>query len=151
MAKRIGVISDTHGFLRPEVLEILKTCDCILHAGDICTPEILDAIRPLASIYAVLGNNDRPENGMPKRKTLEFTIEGIRFFLTHQRKDVAWNLGNTDIVVYGHTHHYAEETIGKCLYLNPGSCGISRFGGEATMAVLTADNGKYKIEKIMFE
>ena len=58
MAKKIGIISDTHGLLRPEVLKILKTCDCILHAGDVDRPEILDQLRPLGSLYAVRGNND---------------------------------------------------------------------------------------------
>ncbi len=59
MAKKIGIISDTHGLLRPEVLEILKTCDCILHGGDINKPEILDQLRPLASVYVVRANNDK--------------------------------------------------------------------------------------------
>ena len=59
MAKKIGIISDTHGLLRPEVLEILRTCDCILHGGDINKPEILDQIRPLASVYVVRGIDDR--------------------------------------------------------------------------------------------
>ena len=58
MAKKIGIISDTHGLLRPEILEILKTCDCILHAGDVTRPELLDELRCLASIYVVRGNND---------------------------------------------------------------------------------------------
>lgn len=58
MAKKIGIISDTHGLLRLEVLEILKTCDCILHAGDVTRPELLDELRCLASIYVVRGNND---------------------------------------------------------------------------------------------
>ena len=59
MAKKLGIISDTHGLLRPEVMEILKDCDCILHGGDINKPEILDQLRPMAAIYAVRGNNDR--------------------------------------------------------------------------------------------
>ena len=59
MAKRIGIISDTHGLLRPEVISILKTCDCILHAGDVDRPEILDQLRYLGSLYVVRGNNDR--------------------------------------------------------------------------------------------
>lgn len=151
MAKKIGVISDTHGFLRPEVLEILKSCDCILHAGDICTPDILDQIRPLASLYAVLGNNDRASYGMPKRKTLEFTIEGVRFFLTHNKRDVAWNLGEIQIVIYGHTHQYEQKEIGNRLWLNPGCCGVSRFGSAATMAVIDVENGKYTVKKIVLE
>ena len=76
MAKKIGIISDTHGLLRPEVLEILKTCDCILHAGDVDRPELLDRIRCLGSIYVVRGNNDRDwAEGIAK--TLRFTIEGV--------------------------------------------------------------------------
>ena len=79
MATKIGIISDTHGILRPQVLEILKTCDCILHGGDINKPEVLDALRPLASIYAVRGNNDRDwAEGLAK--SLHFTIDGVEFF-----------------------------------------------------------------------
>ena len=79
MAKKIGIISDTHGLLRPEVLEILRTCDCILHGGDINKPEILDQIRPLASVYVVRGNNDKDwAEGMSR--TLRFTIAGCGVF-----------------------------------------------------------------------
>ena len=81
MAKKIGIISDTHGLLRPEVLEILKTCDCILHAGDVDRPEILDQLRPLGNLYAVRGNNDGDwARGMAT--ALRFKIENISFFMT---------------------------------------------------------------------
>lgn len=149
MAKRLGILSDTHNLLRPEVMEILKTCDCILHAGDICRPEILDAMRPLASVYAVQGNNDHLMD-VPLRKTLTFTIEGVKFFMTHNKRDVAWNLSGIDIVIYGHTHTYSEQEIGGRLWLNPGSCGISRFGGDITMAIMTVEKGKYEVEKVLF-
>lgn len=100
MAKKIGIISDTHGLLRPEVLEILKTCDCILHAGDVDRPELLDRIRCLGSIYVVRGNNDRDwAEGIAK--TLRFTIEGIKFFMTHNKKDVEWELGSAQVVIFG--------------------------------------------------
>ena len=148
MAKKIGIISDTHGLLRPEVLEILKTCDCILHAGDVDRPEILDQLRPLGNLYAVRGNNDGDwARGMGT--TLRFKIENISFFMTHNKKDVAWDLGGTQIVIFGHTHTYFEKMIDDRLWLNPGSCGRSRFGQEPTMAVLQADNGRWKIEKIV--
>ena len=127
MAKKIGIISDTHGLLRPGVLEILKTCDCILHAGDVDRPEILDQLRPLGNLYAV---------------------ENISFFMTHNKKDVAWDLKDTQIVIFGHTHTYFEKMIDDRLWLNPGSCGRSRFGQEPTMAVLYVDNKSWKIEKI---
>ena len=147
MAKKLGIISDTHGLLRPEVMEVLKTCDCILHGGDINKPEILDELRPLASIYAVRGNNDR-EWAEGLAKTLRFTIEGVEFFMTHNKKDVAWDLGSAQVVVFGHTHKYFEQMIDGRLWLNPGSCGRSRFGQEPTMAVMTVDKGSWKVEKI---
>ena len=148
MAKKLGIISDTHGLLRPEVMEVLKTCDCILHGGDINKPEILDELRPLASIYAVRGNNDR-EWAEGLAKTLRFTIEGVEFFMTHNKKDVAWDLGSAQVVVFGHTHKYFEQMIDGRLWLNPGSCGRSRFGQEPTMAVRTVDKGSWKVEKIV--
>ena len=148
MAKKLGIISDTHGLLRPEVMEVLKTCDCILHGGDINKPEILDELRPLASIYAVRGNNDR-EWAEGLAKTLRFTIEGVEFFMTHNKKDVAWDLGSAQVVVFGHTHKYFEQMIDGRLWLNPGSCGRSRFGQEPTMAVMTVDKGSWKVDKIV--
>lgn len=148
MAKKIGIISDTHGLLRPEVLEILKTCDCIFHGGDINKPEILDELRPLASIYAVRGNNDK-EWAEGLAKSLRFTIEGVEFFMVHNKKEVAWNLGSVQVVVFGHTHKYFEKTIDDRLWLNPGSCGRRRFDQEITMAVMTVENGSYQVEKIV--
>lgn len=147
MAKKVGIISDTHGLLRPEVIEILKDCDCILHAGDVDRPEILDQLRYLGNLYAVRGNNDG-DWARNLSVTLKFKIEGIEFFMTHNKKDVAWELGNSQIVIFGHSHHFFEEQIDGRLWLNPGSCGRSRFGGEVTMAVMTIDDGKYSVEKI---
>lgn len=148
MSKKIGIISDTHNLLRPEVLEILRGCDCILHAGDMAVPEIVDELRPLAAVYLVRGNNDRSW-ARNLSKSLSFTIEGIKFFMVHDKKDVAWNLGDTQVVVFGHTHRYFEEIIDGRLWLNPGSCGCQRFGREASMAVMTVENGTYQVEKIV--
>lgn len=149
MAKKLGIISDTHGLLRPEVVEILKNCDCILHAGDVDRPELLDELRYLGSLYVVRGNNDG-DWAQNLSRTLRFKIEGIEFFMTHNKKDVAWNLGNAQIVIFGHSHHYFEEMIDERLWLNPGSCGRRRFGGDVTMAVMEIDSGNWKINKILF-
>ena len=101
--KKIGIISDTHGLLRPEILEILKGCDCIIHAGDVNKPEILDTLRMMGSIYVVRGNNDKDwAEGMAK--TLHFTIEGVKFFMTHNKKDVDWDLN-------AYTHKYIIKSI----------------------------------------
>lgn len=148
MAKKIGIISDTHGLLRKEVLEILKTCDCILHAGDVDRPEILDQLRLLGNIYVVRGNNDG-DWAEKLSRTLRFKIEGVEFFMTHNKKDVAWDLGSTQVVVTGHTHKYSEEIKDGRLWLNPGSCGRSRFGGEVTMAVMKIEDGKYYFSKVV--
>ena len=69
--------------------------------------------------------------------------------MTHNKKDVAWNLGNAQIVIFGHSHHYFEEMIDERLWLNPGSCGRRRFGGDVTMAVMEIDSGNWKINKIL--
>ena len=135
MAKRIGIISDTHGLLRPEVISILKTCDCILHAGDVDRPEILDQLRYLGSLYVVRGNNDR-DWAEKLSVTLRFKIEGTEFFMTHNKKDVAWDLGTAQVVIFGHSHHYFEK--------------MSRFGGEVTMALMEIDNGNWNVRKINF-
>lgn len=146
--KKLGIISDTHGLLRPEVLGILKDCDCILHGGDIDRPEILDTLRMMGNVYIVRGNNDREWAGGLSR-SLSFTIEGVRFFMVHDKKDVAWNLRDTQVVIFGHSHRYFEETIDGRLWLNPGSCGRRRFAQEVTMAVMTVENGAYEVEKIV--
>ena len=137
MKEKIGIISDTHGLLRPEVLEILKDCKYILHAGDVNKDEILDVLRSMGNLYVVRGNNDKDwaEN---LRTSLSFTIGGVKFFMVHNKKDVVW-----------HTHKYFEKMIDGRLWLNPGSCGRSRFGGEVTMAVMTVEDGKYQVEKII--
>ena len=129
-------------------MDVLRTCDCILHGGDINKPEILDELRPLASIYAVRGNNDR-EWAEGLAKTLRFTIEGVEFFMTHNKKDVDWNLGSARVVIFGHTHKYFEKIIDGRLWLNPGSCGRRRFNQEITMAVMTVDQGTFMTEKIV--
>ncbi|HJD26360.1 MAG TPA: metallophosphatase family protein, partial [Candidatus Blautia intestinipullorum] len=67
----------------------------------------------------------------------------------HNKKDVAWDLGSAQVVVFGHTHKYFEQMIDGRLWLNPGSCGRSRFGQEPTMAVMTVDKGSWKVEKIV--
>lgn len=148
MAKKLGIISDTHGILRPEVIEILRDCDCILHAGDVDRPELLDELRYLGNLYVVRGNNDG-DWAKSLSRTLRFKIEGIEFFTTHNKKDIAWELGTAQIVIFGHSHHYFEEMIDGRLWLNPGSCGRSRFGGEVTMAVMEINAGHWKINKIL--
>ena len=106
---RIGIISDTHGLLRPEVAETLKGCGAILHGGDINRQEILDQLGQIAPVYAVRGNNDR-EWAEQIPETLTVTLGGLTFFMIHNRKMIAPGDGNgADVVIYGHSHRYEER------------------------------------------
>ena len=144
---RIAVISDTHNLLRPEVVEIIKTCDAVLHGGDISGPETLEKIRRACgtaasyriggggNFYAVRGNNDRDWAADIPYK-LEVHLYGRKFFMTHKKKDIPADV-DADVVIYGHSHKYAQEYVDGVLFLNPGSCGPRRFNQPITMAVLT--------------
>lgn len=145
---RIGVISDTHGMLREEVRAILKTCDVILHGGDINKQSILDELEGFAPVYAVRGNNDKEwAEHIPETQLLD--LYGIRFTMIHKIKQLPESIGEWDVVIYGHSHKYEEKRAGGRLWLNPGSCGPRRFGQPITMAVIeTAENGAYEVKKI---
>lgn len=147
MAAKVGVISDTHGLLRPGVLNILGTCDYILHAGDINKPEILDKLREIAPLYVVKGNNDKEwAEGLPT--SITFSIEQVNFFMVHNKKEIPKNLENTHIVVFGHSHKYYQRRQDDCLWLNPGSCGKRRFDQEITLATISIDGSDFTLEKI---
>ena len=132
---RIAVISDTHNLLRPEVAEILKTCEAVIHGGDISGPETFAKLKENGRLFAVRGNNDRDwAEEIPY--VLEFELYGRRFWVTHKKKDIPKGV-DADVVIYGHSHRYAQDYRDGTLYLNPGSCGPRRFGQAITMAVLT--------------
>ena len=147
---KMGIISDTHGLLREEVKERLKDCTYIFHAGDVDRPEILDELRTMGFLYVVRGNNDGywAQN---LRRSLNFSVGNVKFFMVHDIKDAAWELGDTQVVIFGHSHKYFCQEIDGRLWLNPGSCGRSRFGGEVTMAVMTVENGSWEVEKIVLQ
>ena len=147
---KMGIISDTHGLLREEVKERLKDCTYIFHAGDVDRPEILDELRTMGFLYVVRGNNDGywAQN---LRRSLNFSVGNVKFFMVHDRKDAAWELGDTQVVIFGHSHKYLCQEIDGRLWLNPGSCGRNRFVGEVTMAVMTVENGSWEVEKIVLQ
>lgn len=147
MAKRIGVLSDTHGLLRPEVLSALSGCDAIIHGGDINQPEILEQLEKIAPVYVVRGNNDK-EWAEHLPITLTFQIEQCRFFLVHNKKQVPGDLTGIDAVIFGHSHKYFAQELEGRLWLNPGSCGKRRFDQEITLAILTVDGASLSVEKI---
>lgn len=148
---RIGIISDTHGLLRPEVEETLQGCEAILHGGDVNKPEIIEKLNRIAPTYVVRGNNDKEWAGkLPE--TLTVSLCGIRFYMVHNKKYIPKreeDLKDVDIIVYGHSHKYEEKQENGRLLLNPGSCGPRRFTQPITFAVLAVeDDGAYKVEKV---
>ena len=142
-----GIDFDTHGLLRPEVLDRIAGCDVIIHGGDINKPEIIARLKEIAPVYVVRGNNDKEwAENIPE--SLTFQIEQCRFFVVHNRKSVPKDLHDTDVVIYGHSHKYAEQMVDGVLWLNPGSCGKRRFDQEITFAIMTVDGSERAIEKI---
>lgn len=145
---RIGVISDTHGMLRQEVKDVLKTCDVILHGGDINKQSVLDELSRIAEVHAVRGNNDK-EWAQYIEECWQAELYGIRFVMIHKIKMLPEDIGDWDVAVYGHSHKCEEKREGGRLWLNPGSCGPRRFGQPITMAVIeVSDAGDFEVQRI---
>lgn len=144
---KLAILSDTHGLLRPEVMEHLKTADAILHGGDINQPAIVDQLRQYALLYVVRGNNDKAwAEGIPHDLTV--TLDGVTFYMVHNKKEVPADLSGVDAVVFGHSHKYVQEEKNGLLWLNPGSCGPRRFHQEITMMMAELADGELHVEKI---
>ena len=144
---KIGIVSDTHGMLRPEVIETLEGCDAILHGGDITGPEILEKLGDIAPVYAVRGNGDK-EWAEHIPVFLDFELAGLRICMTHRKKDLPADVSEYDFVVFGHSHKYEEVRQGRTLLLNPGSCGPRRFHQAITMALAEAADGSIEVKRI---
>ena len=144
---KIAILSDTHGLLRPEVVEQLKNADAILHGGDINKQSIVDELRQYAPLYVVRGNNDK-EWAEEIPHDLTVTLEGVTFYMVHNKKEVPADLSGLDVVVFGHSHKYVEEEKDGVWWLNPGSCGPRRFHQEITMMMVEVADGQIRVEKI---
>ncbi|TAJ51288.1 MAG: metallophosphoesterase [Nevskiaceae bacterium] len=145
---RIGVISDTHGLLRPQALAALAGSELILHAGDIGAPEVLAALEAIAPVAAVRGNNDTEPwaEALPETRVVE--AGGLRFYLLHDLKTLALDplAAGFDAVLSGHSHKPLAETRAGVLYLNPGSAGPRRFRLPITLARLRLQDGRIDSE-----
>lgn len=145
---RVGIISDTHGLLRTEVLDILEHCDAIIHGGDIDTEQALAKLRSLVPLYIVRGNCDSGRWAEDLPDWLTFSIEGVSFFLIHDRQQIWTKLTDQEVVICGHSHQYDYREEDGRVWFNPGSCGKGRFGLPLTMAVMEITDGSYTIERI---
>jgi uncharacterized protein len=146
--KCVGVISDTHGLLRPEALELFAGVDHIIHAGDIGSPEILETLRAVAPLTAVRGNNDKGAWADAILHTEVVEIEGRLLYVLH-------NIAELDIdplqkgisaVITGHSHKPAVVEKAGVMYLNPGSAGPRRFKLPLTIAKLYVSRGDLRAE-----
>ena len=151
---KIGVISDTHGLLRPEVLPKLKGVESILHLGDVGDPAILDALREIAPVTAVRGNIDTegPCGRLPETEVL--VIEGGYIYLLHNIETLHLDPAAAKFaaVLYGHSHKATMSHHKGVLYFNPGSCGPRRFNLAVTMGYLHVHaNGALKPEIVKLD
>lgn len=137
MSFRIGIISDTHGLLRPEAERGLTGVGHIIHAGDIGRPEIVDALRRIAPVTAIRGNVDSGEWARDYPDTNLMRLAGKSIYVLHDLKTLKADAGaGFDVIVSGHSHVPKINTIGGVLYLNPGSAGPRRFKLPITFATL---------------
>ena len=136
---RIGLISDTHGLLRPEAERFLRGCDHIVHAGDIGNERVLGELAEIAPVTAVRGNNDTGEWAVPLPQTQSLALGGVAIFVLHDFKDLKIHphpLG-AQVVICGHSHK--PQVLGQpsgVLVINPGSAGPRRFSLPVTAAEL---------------
>lgn len=132
----IGVISDTHGLVRPQAVEALRGSDLIVHAGDVGHPAVLEALRTLAPVVAVRGNNDRGAWAERLSATELVEVAGISLYVLHDlaELDLDPKAAGLRAVIAGHSHQPNLETRGGVLFLNPGSAGPRRFKLPVTLA-----------------
>jgi uncharacterized protein len=147
----VGLISDTHGLLRPGVHEALTGVDLILHSGDVGGYEILDELRLIAPVKAVFGNTD-PEDHPELTEAITVAIDGIRVHVSHGHEvgsPTPAKLAvryDADVVVFGHTHRPLVSRLGNQLFVNPGAAGPKRFNITPSVARLTIGRGKAEVE-----
>lgn len=146
----IGVISDTHGLLRPQAVEALRGSDRILHAGDIGAPEILEALKQIAPVTAIRGNVDTAPWARVVPATEVVEVNGVSIYVLHDlaQLDLKPEATGFRIVVYGHSHKPKIEEKNGVLYFNPGSAGPRRFNLPVSVGRLTIADGEVRAELV---
>jgi uncharacterized protein len=144
----IGVISDTHGMLRPEAVDALRGSDYIIHAGDIGDSAILKKLAEIAPVTAIRGNIDRDPWARKISATDVLEVGGISIYILHNLNelDLKPEAGGFDVVVSGHTHAAKSEMKNRVLYFNPGSAGPRRFRLPVTVGRFRVKDGKVSAE-----
>jgi putative phosphoesterase len=149
----LGVISDTHGLLRPQAVSALRGSDHILHAGDFESPETLAALAKIAPVTAIRGNVDTEPWASKLPETEIAELGGVTIYLIHDlaRLDVKLEAAGIRVVVYGHSHQPKIEQKNGVLYFNPGSAGPKRFKLPVSVGRLVIEKGQVRGELIELE
>ncbi|WP_020652230.1 metallophosphoesterase family protein [Massilia niastensis] len=150
---RVGLISDTHGLLRPEALALLRGSAHLIHAGDIVDPAILDRLAELAPLTAVRGNNDHGPWADRLPETARVTLGGVTIYVIHdlQQLDLDPPAAGIDVVVSGHSHKPACLRKEGVLYVNPGSAGRRRFSLPISVGELLLEAGRAEARLIVLD
>ena len=152
-ASQIGLISDTHGLLRPEALDALRGSQLILHAGDVGDPAILAALRSISPVVAIRGNVDTEPWTSALPATELVTAAGVNIYMLHNREslDLVPEAAGFHIVLSGHSHKPAQEWHREVLYINPGSAGPRRFSLPITVARLDLRRKPWSVKIVPLE
>ena len=147
---RVGLISDTHGLLRPEALSALRDVHHIIHAGDIGDASILEQLSDIAAVTAIRGNNDKAEWAHELPDAADVELSGVRIHVLHDMKELGRYPApaGTQVIVAGHSHQPGIRNEFGVLHVNPGSAGPRRFRLSVTVAVLQIQEGKPQAEII---
>ena len=150
---RVGVVSDTHGLVRPQLMDALRGCDVIVHAGDIGGVEVLEQLRTLAPLHAVRGNNDEGAWAETIPQTEVVTVGQRHFYLLHDvaQLDLDPEAAEMSAVISGHSHRPKAETRNGVLFLNPGSAGPRRFTLPISVAEILVYEGRMEHRHIELE
>lgn len=149
----IGVVSDTHGLVRPELIAAFEGCDLILHAGDVGAASVLEALRVAAPVVAVRGNIDMGDWAASLPATATVEVAGVAIRIVHDQASFAVepSPAAVSLVVYGHSHRAVEERRGDVLFLNPGSAGPRRFSLPVTAARVEIADRSLSVEILDLE
>jgi uncharacterized protein len=147
---RVGIISDTHGLLRPEAVHALHGADVILHAGDVGKADVLAALKRVAPVFAVRGNVDTGAWAEELPLTTVVELDGASLYILHNlgELDLRPDAAKFDFVISGHTHKAAQFEKNSVVYLNPGSAGPRRFNLPVTLALLDLGTKPWRAEMI---
>jgi hypothetical protein len=150
---RVGLVSDTHGLLRPEARAFLRGCDHIVHAGDLGAPEVLEGLQAIAPVTAVRGNCDQGSWSWPLPLTADLRLEGVAIHVLHDLGQLAIDpvRAGVGVVVCGHSHRPLAEERNGVLFVNPGSCGPRRFRLPVSAAELRVEGTRVAVRLVELE